>query len=303
MTAILTPEDWLARRTLHPSPNEARMLGSRLSEAGLTADVLLLARDAASTIGRHLLTLMHGWPGGRSPFGRILVADLGSTDSTIEIAQGTAATVLPPDSPRAASLAPAADGDGFARALSASQADLLLVAPAGLTRLDLDAAASLLDSFRQFPSLLLAQGFQGADSSPLSTNLARPILAALLPELGLLADPTCPILAVRRASFLASPIARSSGYEPSLLVEAWKQGGLDALAQTRIAPLAWDTRVLPDEGTPFRCALALLESLRRARRLSTPQEFSHIASSLVDIPSGGIQARAQLQVFPWNPPI
>lgn len=303
MTAILTPEEWLARRTLHPSRNEACSLGGYLAEAGLSADVLLLARDASPTLGRHLLTLMHGWPGGKSPFQQIIVADLGSTDTTVEIAEDASATVLLPESPRAASLAPAADGDGFARALSASQADLLLVVPAGLTRIDLDALATLLDSFRQFPSLLLAQGFQGASGGPLSTHLARPLLATLLPELGLLADPTCPILAVRRTAFRAVPIARSSGYEPSLVVEAWKQGGLDALAQTRIHPLEWDTRVTPDEGVPFRCTLALLESLRRARRLSTPQEFSHIASTLVDSPSGDLLARAQLHVFPWNTPI
>lgn len=300
MSAILTPEDWLANRTVVPGRNDARELRSRLAEAGLSADVVLLARDAATTIGRHLLTIRHGWPGGASPFGRIFVADLGSTDSTLEIAQEDGATPLQPESPRAASLAPAADGDGLVRALSTSTADILLVVPAGLARLDLDSLSALVDSFRRFPSLLLSQGFQGQTGSGMSAHLARPLLSALLPELGLLADPTCPLLALRRAAFLPSPIARSSGYEASLVVEAWRQGGLECLAQVRLPSLQWDPRLAIDPGTPFRCALALLESLRRAKRLSTPQEFGHISSALLDAQQGGLLARAHLQVFPWS---
>lgn len=301
--AILTPEDWLLQRTLTPSPSDARSLARNLRDAGLRVDALVLARDAATTLGRHLLTFRHGWPGGTSPFGDIFVADLGSTDNTREIALESDAIVLAPESPRAAALAPPADGDGVFRTLSTSRADILLVLPANLLRVDLDALAAMVDSFRRFPSLLLAQGFQSSSIGGLSANLARPLLSALLPELGMLADPTCPVLAIRRPAFLASPIARTSGYEASLVVEAWKQGGLESLAQVRLPPLEFDSHRAPDESVSFRCCLALLESLRRARRLSTPQEFGHIASSLVDMPSGSLQARAQLQVFAWSTPL
>lgn len=300
MTAILTPEDWLLQRTVAPSKDQARTLGANLAAASLSADVVLLARDAASTLGRHLLTLRHGWPGGATPFHRIFVADLGSTDGTRDIAEEGGATFLPPESPRAASLAPPAHGDGLVRAIAASTSDILLVLPADLTRLDLDSLAAIVDCFRQFPSLLLSQGFQGATGSALSAHLSRPLLAALLPELGLLADPACPVLALRRSAFVAPPIARTSGYEAALVVEAWKQGGLESLAQVRLSRLERVERPEIDDGQSFRCALALLESLRRSRRLSTPQEFGHISSMLVDQPSGTLLARAHLQVFPWH---
>lgn len=300
MTAILTPEDWLLQRTIAPSRDQARDLRAHLAEASLTADIVLLARDAASTLGRHLLTLRHGWPGGASPFQRLFVADLGSTDGTREITEEGGAVFLPPDAPRATSLAPAADGDGLVRAIAASNADILLVLPADLTRIDLDGIAAIVDSFRLFPSLLLSQGFRGGAGCALSRHLARPLLSTLLPELGLLADPACPVLALRRSAFLAPPIARTSGYEASLVVEAWKQGGLESLAQVRLSRLERVAREDSDDGRSFRCALALLESLRRSRRLSTPQEFGHISSTLVDQPSGSLLAKAHLMVFPWN---
>jgi len=303
MTAILTPEDWLERRTLRSGPREARDLLDNLREANLTIDVVLFARDAATTLGRHLLTFRHGWPGGLSPFGQILVTDLGSTDNTVEIAEEAHATVLLPESPRAASLAPAAPGDGLVRAMASSLADILLLVPADLVRLDLDSVAGLLVSFCRFPSLQLAMGFQGSGGSDASHLLARPLLSALLPELSVLADPACPVLALRRTAFLSVPIARTSGFEPSLAVEAWRLGGLEALCQVRLPKLEWGDHCEPlDEGAAFRCTLALLESLRRARRLSTPQEMGHLASSLADAPSGGLLARTRLDVFPWSTP-
>jgi len=303
MTAILTPESWLQHRTILPAAHEARDLAGLLEANSLSADVVLLSRDDAGTLGRHLLTLRHGWPGGASPFGQILVTDLGSTDGTLEIAEEAGARVLQPESPRAASLAPAAVGDGLVRALAASRADLLLLVPARLVRLDLDAVAALLASFCHLPSVQLALGFQGSGGGAMSRLLARPLLSALLPELSVLADPACPVLALRRTSFLTVPVASVAGFEPALAVETWNQGGLDALCQVRFPPLEWGEGGEPlDEGSGFRCTLALLEALRRARRLSTPQELGHLASSLADAPDGGLLARTRLEIFPWARP-
>jgi len=303
MSMILTPEDWLERRTLIPTPHEARRLPAALREAELTVDLVLLTRDAAATLGRHLLTLRHGWPGGESPFGRILVTDLGSSDGTLDIAEQAQAEAIPPEAPLAASLAPAAHGDGLVRALARSSADLLLVIPARLVRIDLDAIAALVAAFCHHPALQFAQGFQSSSGTELSRLLARPLLAALLPELAVLADPACPVLALRRTAFLATPIARTCGYQPALAVEAWRQGGLDALAQVRIPPLEWGEQTDGNDAEcGFRTGLALLESLRRARRLNVPQELGHLSMSLVDAPSGGLLARTHLDVFPWREP-
>lgn len=303
MSATTTPESWLSDRSPRPEPGEARGLARTLEAAGMTADVLLLGRDCATTLGRHLLTLRHGWPGGGSPFRQILFSDLGSTDATVEIARADGIEVLPPSSPRAASLSPAAGGDGLVRALQATRADLLLVVPAALVRLELDAVAALLGCFPRFPSVHLAMGFEGARGGTLSRLLARPVLSALHPELSVLADPACPLLALRPASFRTVPIARCAGYEPSLAVEAWRLGGLDALCQVRVAPLEWGEagqEIAP--GSEATCALALLESLRRAGRFEPSQEFGHLSTAILDSPGGGLRALTRLEVFPWSTP-
>lgn len=298
-----TREQWLQERTSRPAPNAASELSRLLDSAGLVADVLLLGRNCATTLGRHLLTLRHGWPGGGTPFGQILFSDLGSTDATLEIARADGIEVLSPESPRAASLAPAATGDGLVRALGATEADLLLVVPASLVRLDLDAIASLLGAFCRHPTAQLAQGFEGSRGGALSRLLARPILAALHPELSVLADPACPLLAIRPGSFRTVPIARCAGYEPSLVVEAWRLGGLDALCQVRLGALEWgesEADIAP--GTESTCSLALLESLRRADRILSDQEFGHLSTTLIDAPDGGLRAQTRLEIFPWTDP-
>lgn len=303
MTTSSTPEQWLQERTFRPAPHEARDLGRLLESAGLVADVLLLGRDCATTLGRHLLTLRHGWPGGGTPFGQILFSDLGSKDGTVEIARADGIEVLSPLSPRAASLAPAATGDGLHRALGATGADLLLVVPAHLVRIDLDAVAALLASFCRHPAVQLASGFEGARGGALSRLLVRPVLSALHPELSVVADPACPLLALRPGTFRGLPIARCAGYEPALTVEAWRHGGLDALCQVRLGPLEWGesgAEIAP--GTEATCALALLESLRRADRIRSTQEYGHLSSTLVDAPDGGLRAQTRLEIFPWTTP-
>lgn len=303
MSTVRTPEQWLQERTLRPAANQARDLAETLGSAGLVADVVLLGRDCATTLGRHILTLRHGWPGGRSPFGQILFGDLGSTDGSLEIARTDDVRILLPDAPRAASLAPAASGDGLHRALEASRADLLLVVPAHLVRVDLDDLAALLAGFCQHPGVHLAMGFQGARGGTLSRVLVRPILSALHPDLSVLADPACPVIALRPGTFRTLPIARCAGYEPSLAVEAWRHGGLDALCQVRLQALEWGEsgeEIAP--GTEVRCSLALLESLRRAGRLESPREFGHLASTLLDAPDGGLRVQTRLEVFPWTLP-
>ncbi|MCB9496744.1 MAG: hypothetical protein H6686_07670 [Fibrobacteria bacterium] len=301
MTESLTQETWLQERTFEPSSPLTGRLPGRLQTAGLTVDAVLLARNASATLGRHLLTLRHGWPGGRSPFTEILVCDLGSSDSTCEIATAGGGTLLLPEGGDSARLSPAADGEGVLQALAHSQADILLVMPAELLRLDMDALAAMVGAFLDFPSLQMVLGFEDASGNELSRLLCRPLLSTLLPELSLIADPACPLFAIRRKHFSDLPLARTSGFQAALMVDVWRIGGLEALAQVRIPRLERETNAASDHGQEFRCALALLEALRRSQRFSTPRELGHMATTLVDSPTGsGLLARTRLEVFPWR---
>lgn len=296
----MTPEAWLFRNSLLVG-KEAPAKLARLTDRNI--DLCLLSRDSSSTLQRHLLLLRHGWPGGQSPWRRILVSDLGSSDNTCQIAAEAGATVVAPENPRAAQCEPSADGDGLHRALSQTDADVLLVAPANLLRLDMDALASLALALLERPELSMVQGAGSVAGSDLSLLALRPLLAALCPPLAVFSDPSSPLLAIRPEAIRQLPLARTSGYEAALLVDCWSKFGLSSLAQVLTGPVQWhhqDPRSTPHHS--FRCQLAVLEALRRAQRIQTSQEFGHLLPQPQDWTAQGPRIQTHLEIFPWRLP-
>lgn len=298
---IPSPETWLASATHAVAPGAARHLPGLLRDAGLRAGVVLLGRDAAATLGRHLLTLQHGWPGGAAPWSEILVADLGSRDATAELARSGGADFLPPSDPRAASLAPPAHGEGLRRALRESTSDLLLVLPADLVRIDLDAAAALVTLLAEHPETHLVQAFESRPG-PHPPHALRHLLAILAPELAAMAAPDNPFLALRTSEIRNLPLAATAGYEPALVVDLWARHGLGALRQVRIPSLEWEASPEGDPAHGFRSTLALLEALQRAGRLRVPDTLGHLLPTIEETTEGRLVEHTRLEIFPWLPP-
>ncbi|MBK9579178.1 MAG: hypothetical protein IPK50_19130 [Fibrobacterota bacterium] len=293
----MTPEAWLFRNSILPTRDAPARLASHQQ---VRIDLCLLARDSSSTLQRHLLLLRHGWPGGKSPWRRILVADLGSSDNTCQIAEEAGATLLAPENPRAAESEPSADGDGLQRALEHSDADILLVAPANVLRLEMDSLATLALSLVERPELALCQGASSVAGSELSLLGLRPLLAALCPPLAVFSDPASPLLAVRPDKIRDLPLAKTGGYEAALVVDCWFKFGLSSLSQVLTGSLEWhdrDPRSAPSHS--FRSQLALLEALRRAGRLHTNQEFGHLLPVPQEWSAKGPRILTQMEVFPW----
>lgn len=297
----MTPEAWLFRNSSLATSDAPLRLAHPDRPS---VDLLLLNRDSSPTLRRHLLLLQHGWPGGKAPWGQILVADLGSTDESHEIATDHGALWIPPENPRAASHEPAADGAGVSLALDASSADIVLVVPADLVRLDLSVLASLALVLVEHPEIALCQGASSSEGCRLSALGIRPFLAALCSPLSVMSDPASPLLALRRSIARELPIARTAGYEPALLVDLHTTKGLPALAQVLAGPMRWrngDPRDGSSRG--FRSHLALLEALRRGGHLSTPGEFGHLLPVPTDWTSTGPKIQTSLEIFPWSPAV
>lgn len=293
----MTPEAWLFRNSLLRSREAPARLAAH---SDLRIDLCLLARDSSATLQRHLLLLRHGWPGGKAPWKRIFVADLGSSDNTCQIAIDAGATLLEAENPRAAILEPPADGDGLQRVLDRSDADVLMVAPANALRLEMESLATMVLALVERPELALSQGASSAEGCELSYLGLRPLLAALCPPLSVMSDPASPLLALRPDKIRELPLARTGGFEAALLVECWARHGLASLSQTLTGSLQWhggDPRGTPSQG--FRSHLALLEALRRAQRISTPQELGHLLPIPQDWSTDGPRIVTQMEIFPW----
>ena len=293
----MTPEAWLFHNSFQPSPDAPAMLRNAKEKIG----VCVLARNASNTIGRHLLLLQHGWPGGTAPWHELIVADLGSTDGTVEISREQAARISEPREKLVASIEPPADGDGLARALAMTESDILLVVPADLIRLDLPSAATLLARLVENPELALCLGAATAEGGPLSTLGTRPVLAALLPELALLSDPTTPLFALRTALIRDLPLAGTSGYECALVAACHLRLGLGSIGQVKVPSLEWnETDPRLDAGRAFRSVVALLETLREAKRITTDRELGHLLPRPREWSDASPRVLTTLEVFRWK---
>ncbi|MBK8802404.1 MAG: hypothetical protein IPN71_10200 [Fibrobacteres bacterium] len=293
----MTPEAWLFQNSILPTRDAPARLAAHKA---VRIDLCLLARDCSATLQRHLLLLRHGWPGGRSPWNRILVSDLGSSDNTCQIAVDAGVPLLVAENQRAAESEPPADGDGLQRALENTDADILVIAPANVLRLEMESLATLALALVERPELAISQGACSARGSELSMLGLRPLLAALCPPLAVISDPASPLLAVRPDKIRELPLAKTGGYEPALLVDCWHRFGLASLSQVLTGALEWhgpDPRLAPSHG--FRSQLAVLEALRRAQRFHTNQELGHLLPVVQDWSATGPRILTQMEVFPW----
>jgi glucosyl-3-phosphoglycerate synthase len=295
----LTPETWLSRHTMLSQIDAPRRV-TKAAADGTKMGVVLWTRDNAATIGRHLLLLQHGWPGGKAPWSEVVVADLGSSDSTAQIARDHGATVLEiaTDAPRTQAVA---DGDGLARVLEWTNSAILLVAPANLVRLEFVGLASLMAAMLDHPACRLATGAESPAGGLLSRLSIRPLLAAVCPPLAVLSDPTSPLFALRPDRVRDLPLARTDGFEAALLVDCWNKHGLESIVQVLVGELDWadgDPRQNPTHA--FHCQLAVLEALRRAGRIQPKSEFGHILPTPEAWDENGSRVVSRLEVFPWK---
>ncbi len=297
----MSAETWLSHNSRLPTSDAARRI-SESARDGSKLALLLLSHNNAQTIGRHLLLLQHGWPGGHAPWHEIMVADLGSSDATVEIARAHGAKIL--ENPQhAIRTGMGAHGDGLGRALEVSDSDILAVAPASLVRVELDALASLLAVLLDQPSCRIALGAESAEGSVLSRYSLRPLLAALCQPLSLISDPASPLLALRTQEIKALPLARSNGYEAALVIDCWNHYGLESIVQVLTGPLHWsgpDPRA--DSTHAFHSQLAALEALHRAGRLQIPGQFGHILPTPETWDENGPRVVSRLEIFPWRIP-
>jgi glucosyl-3-phosphoglycerate synthase len=246
-------EDWAKRRTFHHSLYPASRIAA---ERKASVSVCLPARECATTIGEIVAALKELCTAGA--IDEIVVVDAASVDGTARIAAKAGAKVVQEgelmvsesssnggssrsDGPT--DLGPVlGKGDAMWRALSVLDGELVVFVDADSTGFSAHFATGLLGPLVCEPGVQFVKAFyrrpfeHGGISLPdgggrVNHLLARPALALFYPQLGAVRQPLAGEVAARRELLERVPFATGYGVEIAMLIDVWRQHGLDGLAQ------------------------------------------------------------------------
>ncbi|MFI1920043.1 glucosyl-3-phosphoglycerate synthase [Nocardia sp. NPDC020380] len=209
-------------------------------KGGRTVSVVLPALNEQATIAGVLASIRHLVG---TLVDELVVVDSGSTDDTVRIAESAGATAVYTREEAIPSI-PVRPGKGEVlwRSLAVTTGDLIvfvdsdllapspLFVPALLAPLLLDDDIALVKGCYRRP---LAAGMPGeVDGGGRVTQLAaRPLLAALAPELGEVLQPLGGEYAATRNLLTSIPFAPGYGVEIGILLDTWQRRGAHAIAQ------------------------------------------------------------------------
>lgn len=233
-------ERWAQTRTFHHSPySPARIAGAR-AERGLSVSVCLPARECAQTVGKHVSALLGLREAGA--IDEIVVIDAGSADGTAAVAERAGASVYQ-ESELMPELGPVlGKGDAMYRALTVLRGEIVCYLDADTAGASAHYATGLLGPLVCEPGIEFVKAFyrrpfeHGGVSLPegggrVNHLLARPALELLYPELAAVRQPLAGEVAARRQLLERVPFATGYGVEIGMLIDVWREIGLEGIAQ------------------------------------------------------------------------
>jgi glucosyl-3-phosphoglycerate synthase len=266
---------WLSNRS---SSRPGRTLGQlEEAKAGRTISVVLPALNEEATVASVVDSIS---PLVDGLVDELIVLDSGSTDDTEIRAITAGARVISRE--QALPEVPTRPGKGEAlwRSLAATSGDIVVFVDSDLVDphpmfvpwlvdpLLTGDGIHLVKSFYRRPLMVReADGVDDADGSAPSTGggrvtelAARPLLAALRPELGCILQPLGGEYAATRELLTSLSFAPGYGVEIGLLIDTFDRLGLDAIAQVNLGVRAHRNRPLAELGAMSRQVIATLLS-------------------------------------------
>ena len=266
-------EQWFADHTFqYPDWTPERLVAAK---AGRRVSVVLPALDEEATVGSIVAAILPLTRGATPLVDELVVVDSGSTDRTIEVATAAGARVV-----RRTDVVPhlpplPGKGEVLWRSLAATSGDVIVFIDSDLVDFDPAFVPSLLGPILTVPDVALVKGFyrrplrlETPDEESLDHGggrvtelLARPLLAALRPELSGVVQPLGGEYAATRTLLEAVPFAPGYGVEIGLLLDAHSRLGLAGLAQVNLGVRKHRNRSLLQLGAMARQILGA--ALRR----------------------------------------
>jgi len=255
---------WLGGHTWqHPTWTVAEL---EAAKRGRTISVVLPALNEAQTVGSVIETII---PMLGGLVDELIVLDSGSTDDTEAQALAAGARVVRreealPDIPPQPG-----KGEALWRSLAASTGDIVVFIDSDLIDPDPMFVPRLVGPLLTEDGVHLVRGFyrrplklgdsEYANGGGRVTELvARPLLAALRPELGCVLQPLGGEYAGTRELLTSVPFAPGYGVEIGILIDTYDRFGLDAIAQVNLGVRTHRNRPLSELGPMSRQIIATL---------------------------------------------
>jgi glucosyl-3-phosphoglycerate synthase len=258
-------EEWFARRTWQdPAWSVEELVAAK---SGRQVSVVLPALDEEATVGAIVAAIVPLTSGPAPLVDELVVVDSGSTDRTVEVARAAGARVvlrtdvLPELEPVPGK------GEVLWRSLAATGGDVICFLDSDLVDFDPGFVPALLGPLLTERGVALVKGFYRrplrletaeADTGGgrVTELLARPLLAALRPELAGVVQPLGGEYAGTRELLESVPFAPGYGVEIGLLLDTFSRLGLDALAQVNLGVRKHRNRSLLQLGVMSRQIMA-----------------------------------------------
>lgn len=230
-------------RTFHHSAFSAERIARERGRREQGVAVCLPARECARTVG----PIVRALDGLRraGAIDRVLVVDAASPDGTADLARDAGAEVAQESELLRSFGAVQGKGDAMWRALSLLEEEIVCFVDADtegfsahfvtglLGPLVCEEGVSFAKAFyrRPLPGGADADAQAGEGGGRVNHLTARPALALLYPELAEIRQPLAGEVAARRDLLTRLPFATGYGVETAMLIDAWREVGVEGIAQ------------------------------------------------------------------------
>lgn len=263
--AVRPGDVWLPDRSCARADWTLRALEE--AKAGRTVSVVLPALNEENTVGSVIDSISPLVRESGGLVDELIVLDSGSTDDTEIRAIAAGARVVSRE--QALPEVPVRPGKGEAlwRSLAATSGDVVVFIDSDLINPHPMFVPWLIAPLLTHDGIHLVKSFYrrplaGADAGGgrVTELVARPLLAALRPELGSILQPLGGEYAASRELLTSLPFAPGYGVEIGLLVDTFDRLGPDAIAQVNLGVRAHRNRPLDELGAMSRQVIATLLS-------------------------------------------
>ena len=257
-------DTWLTDRSWHSPAWTADELVA--AKNGRTVSVVLPALDEAQTVGQVVDTIT---PMLGGLVDELIVLDSGSTDDTGSRASAAGARVVHREAVLPGIPAQPGKGEALWRSLAATTGDVIVFIDSDLIDPDPMFVPRLLGPLLTEEGIHLVRGYYrrplkvggGEDATGggrVTELVARPLLAALRPELGCVMQPLGGEYAGTRELLTSVPFAPGYGVEIGILIDTYDRYGLDAIAQVNLGVRTHRNRPTIELGPMSRQVIATL---------------------------------------------